>query len=129
MARADPVYPQTITQAIQVGEENISIACTAFANQLLLIVSSSGKMGNLLKVTIESAPDLSSNSSEDLVTVEPLLGADDEQIPVVGRYIAEKVLRELSRKEILIGVSLKDMSKPFIHELADKILNVIRVHK
>ena len=127
MARADTIYPQTLTQAVKVGEESVSIACTAFANQLLLIVSSNGKMGNLLRVTKESPIAQSLESSSELVNVDSLLGADDDdQVSVVGRFIAEKVLTELSRNEILIAVSLKNLSRPFIHQLTTKIVDVIR---
>lgn len=129
MAQADSAYPQTITNIIQVGDESVSVACTTFTNQILLMLSSHGKLGHLFRVTKESPVDRSLDPAEDLVTVEVLLGADLETVSIASRYMAEKVLSELSRKDILIAVSLKDHSRPFIRELTEKLLDVIRCEK
>ncbi|OQR71817.1 proteasome assembly chaperone 3-like [Tropilaelaps mercedesae] len=121
-------------QQLQVGEDNLSIAITPFSNRFLVIVSAYGKIGHLLDISRESIPfetplvdNTGDNADSTVISIERLLGAENENVEVAGRYIAEKIMAKANGRvnSVLLGISLREYGKAVINECTEKVLSMV----
>ncbi|KAE8579601.1 hypothetical protein XENTR_v10024107 [Xenopus tropicalis] len=94
------------------------VVCSAFTNQILVVVTQYGKMGTLVSVT----PSLvSSDLGKPSLTTKVLLGQDEPLVHVCAKNLVTFVSQEAKNKPVLLSIALKDKSVDCIKTLKDVI--------
>ncbi|OCT61525.1 hypothetical protein XELAEV_18047552mg [Xenopus laevis] len=94
------------------------VVCSAFTNQILVVVTQYGKMGTLVSVT----PNLvSSDLGKPSLTTKVLLGQDEPLVHVCAKNLVTFVSEAAKNKPILLSMALKDKSVDCIKTIKDVI--------
>uniref|UniRef100_A0A131YA39 Putative proteasome assembly chaperone n=1 Tax=Ixodes ricinus TaxID=34613 RepID=A0A131YA39_IXORI len=107
-------------RTVQVANHRTDIAVMDFADKLFLVVSQYEKMGTLVLITKDSAPN--TEPQEPVYTTKVLFGKDEAEVHAAARHLATIVD---SPKSILLGLALKDFSPNTVRLLAKALLNQV----
>lgn len=69
--------------------------------------------------------------NDDVISVNRLLGAEDEGVETAGRYLAEKIMVKSNGRvnSVLLGISLTNYEKVIVKELTEKILAMLWIRR
>lgn len=114
-AQPIPVSKQTkeVVQGIPT-----EVVCTAFGATILVVVTQYGKMGTLVSVEPDAAPEGISRPSW---TTRVLLGKDEPLVHIFAKHLVTSVSREAGNKAVLLAMALKDRSIEVIRKLQELI--------
>lgn len=91
-----------------------------FVNKYMIIAAQYGKIGGLLKVTVDQAED-GLNITEPVYSVNVVFGADSIEQQAAARYIAQALD---IRKPLLLFLCLKNYETDAVRAVVDALLNV-----